>query len=71
MPRTYTTRSGDMLDLICYREYGGRQSGAVEAVTDANYGLADLPPRLPPGVTITLPDLPAERAVKNTQKLWD
>lgn len=72
MARTYVTKTDDMLDLICFRYYNKRQIGAVEAVLEANHaiGLAAYGPRLPRGITITLPDLPDERTVP-TVKLWD
>jgi phage tail protein X len=68
---TYKTRTGDMLDLICYRHYDGRQSGAVEAVLEANrhLRLAELGPILPPGLTLMLPEL--TEPIAQTQKLWD
>lgn len=72
MARTYTTSTGDMLDLICFRHYARRQAGAVEAVLEANrnIGLSDYGPRLPRGLVIVLPDLPAPRA-RRLQNLWD
>jgi phage tail protein X len=71
--RTYTTVDGDMLDLVCYRHYRGRQAGAVEAVIEANrhIRLSEMPPRLPRGLTIILPDLPAETTRAALVKLWD
>jgi phage tail protein X len=73
MARAYTTIDGDMLDLICYRAYRGRQSGAVEAVLEANTSrrLSDNGPVLPRGITILLPDLPAETRRTALVKLWD
>ena len=73
MARTYTTVDGDMLDLICYRHYRGRQSGAVEAVLEANrnLGLSAREERLPRGLTIILPDLPAATTRAALVKLWD
>ena len=69
MPRTYRTRDGDTLDWICWKHYG-RQSGAVEAVLDANPGLADQGPVLAAGVPIALPDL-APAAATAVVRLWD
>ncbi|GAK43589.1 tail X family protein [Tepidicaulis marinus] len=69
MSRLYRTSDGDMVDFICWKHYGV-QSGAVEAVLEANEGLAALGPRLPAGVTITLPDLRPKVEVK-TVRLWD
>lgn len=73
MPRTYITRQGDMIDLIAYRAYGGRQAGAVEAILEANrpIGLADYGPQLPRGLTLTLPDLPSTLTETPLVKLWD
>ena len=69
MATRYRTRDGDMLDDICWRHYG-RQSEAVEAVLDANPGLADLGPVYATGTVITLPDLPAAEAPAPV-RLWD
>ncbi|MBB4287833.1 tail protein X [Roseospira goensis] len=55
---TYTTFDGDMLDHLCWRHYG-QEWDMVEAVLDANPGLAALGPVLPAGVTITLPYRPS------------
>ena len=73
MPRIYTTRPGDMLDLICHREYGGRRAGALEAVLAANHAtnLSDQPPELPVGLVIILPDLPSAPRGQATVNLWD
>ena len=73
MARTHTTKTGEMLDLICFRYYGGRQAGAVEAVLEANHliRLSLQGPVLPPGLVITLPDLPTAAARPATVKLWD
>jgi len=53
---TYTTAAGDTLDVICWRYYG-EQSGAVEAVLEANPGLAALGLVYGAGEVITLPAL--------------
>ena len=66
---TYQTREGDMLDWICHKHYG-RTGGAVEAVLEANPGLAELGQVYEVGVPITLPDLPSAPAEK-TVRLWD
>jgi phage tail protein X len=66
---TYRTSSGDILDDLCWRHYG-RQAGAVEAVLDANPGLADLGPVYPAGVLIDLPDL-AVPAAPGPVRLWE
>ncbi|MCC3798273.1 tail protein X [Vibrio parahaemolyticus] len=65
----YQTKRGDMLDWICHQHYGQRPK-VVEAVLEANPGLAKHGPVLPAGLIITLPDLgPAEK--KNRISLWD
>ncbi|HHF3242407.1 TPA: tail protein X [Vibrio alginolyticus] len=65
----YQTRRGDMLDWVCHQHYGQRPK-AVEAVLDANPGLAKYGPVLPAGLIINLPDLgPAEN--KSRVSLWD
>jgi phage tail protein X len=69
MSRKVTTRQGDALDQIAL-EFYGRTNGATETLLDANPHLADLPPLLPAGVIIVLPDLPAT-PVKPRVRLWD
>lgn len=64
----YRTKTGDVLDLICHRHYGDRPH-SVEAVYDANPGLAAHGPVLPAGLVITLPD--AAPAPPATIRLWD
>lgn len=73
MARTYVTKDGDMLDLICFKHYAGRQSGVVEAVIAANYGtpLLSAGAVLPRGLAIKLPDLPTALSQQPTVKLWD
>ncbi|MDE0623837.1 MAG: tail protein X [Bryobacterales bacterium] len=52
----YVTTDGDMLDAVCRRYYGARD-GTVEAMLQANPGLAGRGPVLPAGMRIELPDL--------------
>lgn len=66
---TYRTKDGDMLDWICSKHYG-RTSGAVEAVLEANPGLADMGPIYEAGTLILLPELPAAE-LSAAVKLWD
>jgi phage tail protein X len=70
MSQFYRTRTGDMIDAICFHYYDGMQSEAVELVYEANRGLADQGPVLPSGLIIELPELPAADATP-TVKLWD
>ncbi|MCZ2898093.1 tail protein X, partial [Burkholderia thailandensis] len=60
MARTLRTSDGDVLDTLCYAAYG-TLSGIVEAVYEANPGLAREPQPFRSGVLITLPDLDAPR----------
>ncbi|MFS2096271.1 tail protein X [Pseudomonas sp. Pseusp11] len=58
MATTCRTSDGDLLDTLCYHAYG-HLSGTVEAVLDANQGLADEPQPYRAGIVTVLPDLPA------------
>ncbi|MGY3171591.1 phage tail protein X [Pseudomonas sp. TE12234] len=68
MATTCRTSDGDLLDTICHNYYG-HLSGTVEAVLNANQGLADEAQPYRAGVVIALPDLatPAQEQVT----LWD
>ena len=66
----YRTRDGDMVDAIC-RRYYGIESGTVEAVLEANPGLADYGAVLPAGILVELPELPQSLKTIDTVKLWD
>ena len=68
MAKTCTTSEGDLLDTLC-QQYYGHLSGTVEAVLDANQGLAAEAQPFRTGVLIVLPDLPAPAS--NTLQLWD
>lgn len=58
MATTCRTSDGDLLDTLCYHAYG-HLGGTVEAVLDANQGLADEAQPYRAGLVIVLPDLPA------------
>lgn len=64
----YITQQFDEVDHICWRYYGRTQQ-TVEAVLDANPGLADMAPILPQGVAILLPDLPAPETTE-LLRIW-
>lgn len=66
---TYRCKEGDVLDLICWKHYG-REKGAVEAVLEANPGLADQGPVYQAGLEIILPELP-EASTEKVVRLWD
>jgi len=65
---TCRTSDGDLLDTLCYHHYGHLR-GTVEAVLEANEGLAKEPQPFRVGLLILLPDLApvADEAVR----LWD
>lgn len=65
----YLTRDGDMLDAVCMEHYG-RTTGAVEAVLEANPGLADLGPVLDAGTVLILPEL-SDPEPEQGLSLWD
>ncbi|KPW90246.1 MULTISPECIES: tail protein X [Pseudomonas syringae group] len=61
------TSDGDILDTVFFNYYG-HLKGSVEAVLDANQGLADVVQPYRAGLVITLPDLPAPS--DETVMLW-
>lgn len=63
-------QQGDTLDTLCWRHYG-RTAGVVEAVLEANPGLADLGPILPHGQRVTLPEQAPQPQRQNLINLWD
>ncbi|NDV27706.1 tail protein X [Desulfovibrio sp. JC010] len=69
MSTTYMTIDGDMLDELCYRQYG--REGAVTAVLEANPGLAAKGTKFEAGVVIIFPDLDETAEQAATIKLWD
>ena len=68
--RTIRTIDGDMLDVICLNHYG-HANRYVEAVLNANPGLADQGPVLPAGIIIVLPDLTELNHQEVVVRLWD
>lgn len=66
----YCTKDGDVLDAICFNHYGGSR-GYVEAILEANSGLAGHDAILPAGVIIVLPELPELKQHTKTVHLWD
>ena len=63
------TQQGDSVDSLCWRHYG-RTADVVEAVLEANPGLAALGPILPQGLAVLMPDMP-QPAAKPLIQLWD
>lgn len=70
MATTYRCSQGDTIDYVCWKFYG-QQSGAVEAVYEANPGLADLGEVLPVDTVLSLPDLPKPTVEAQPIRLWD
>ncbi|QXH55541.1 tail protein X [Pseudomonas maumuensis] len=68
MAKTCTTSEGDLLDTLC-QHYYGHLTGTLEAVLDANQGLADEAQPFRAGVRILLPEL--AMATSDTLQLWD
>ena len=68
MATTIKTSDGDVLDRLCQQHYG-HLMGTVEAVLEANPGLAAGAQLFVSGIVIHMPDLsPARTDVIN---LWD
>ncbi|MGN8258194.1 tail protein X [Pseudomonas sp. SMSB3] len=68
MDKTCKTSEGDLLDTLCHHYYG-HLDGSVEAVLQANQGLADQAQPFRAGVSIRLPVM--ARAQANVVQLWD
>lgn len=68
--REIITVAGDLLDLICLREYG-RHKGTVETVLAANSGLSAVPQPFAAGVRIQLPDIVSPHRQQQTVALWN
>ncbi|ELK4897111.1 tail protein X [Pseudomonas aeruginosa] len=60
----------DTVEALCWRHYG-RTAGVTEAVLEANHGLADHGPTLPPGLEVTMPDIPTAAPERQMVNLWD
>ena len=67
--RSYRTIDGDMLDLVCHREYG-ISSKVTEEVMDYNYRIADNPIVMSSGVEVLLPPQ-APPSLRQIIRLWD
>ena len=63
------TLQAETVDALCWRHYG-HTLGAVEAVLQANPGLASCGLILPQGILVHMPLLPAP-SPKTTVSLWD
>ena len=67
MAKTIRTCEGDVLDTICYAVYGSL-AGTVEAVYEANPGLASYEQPFVAGITIVMPDVDVPRS--EPVQLW-
>ncbi|NRO99456.1 phage tail protein [Paraburkholderia sp. NMBU_R16] len=61
---------GDTVDSLCWRYYG-RTNGTVEAVLEANAGLANFGAILPVGTPVHLPALETVTDTKPLLQLFD
>ncbi|RKU01830.1 phage tail protein [Burkholderia sp. Nafp2/4-1b] len=61
---------GDTLDALCWRHYGST-AGTVEAVLEANPGLAELGPVLPMGTVVALPSRETIAPTRALLQLFD
>lgn len=64
------TQQNDTVDALCWRHYG-RTAGVVEAVLEANPGLAIHGTVLPAGLLVNLPELQAAAPDRQVVSLWD
>lgn len=70
MALEYRTSDGDTADYIAFRHYGTTDHGVVEKLLQANPGLADRGPLLPPNVMVILPEIDTTDKVQGV-RLWD
>lgn len=70
MPRLYTTKQGQTVDLVCQEHYG-RTAEVTELVLAANPGISAMGPFLPLGTTVTLPDVATQKSAPKLTSLWD
>ncbi|CAB5653322.1 Phage Tail Protein X [Pseudomonas putida] len=64
------TQQNDTVDALCWRHYG-RTAGVVEAVLDANPGLADRGAVLQAGVLVNLPEIHTSAPERQMVNLWE
>ena len=68
--KTITSRQGDTLSAIAYRNYG-ESHGQVERILEANPYLCAQPALLPAGIAIRLPEAQPKQKTIPTMNLWD
>ena len=66
--KTYRTKQGQMLDQIALEQYGPATAG-VEAILEANPGLAEHGPVLPSGLILRIPAI-EQPANEQEVQLW-
>lgn len=67
--RFYRSKDGDTADSIAWIVYGRQDGGVVEALIEANPGLADVTV-LEAGLRLVIPDAPAPQITREV-RLWD
>ena len=67
--RYYRSKAGDTADSIAWSVYGRQNDPLVEALVEANPGLADHGPILPAGLRLVVPDAP-EPVTTQGVRLW-
>ncbi len=65
----YRTVEGRTVDMIVWKHYGNTP-GSLEAVLEANPGLAAYGPVLPSGILIELPSITPPKPAEKV-RLWD
>lgn len=65
MQTNYQTRSGDMIDQLCFKHYGAVK-GYINRIYEANPMLAQYPVKLPAGITIVMPEV----EINDEVNLW-
>ncbi|OXJ41009.1 MULTISPECIES: tail protein X [Burkholderia] len=65
-----STLQGETLDALCWRHYAST-AGTVEAVLEANPGLAELGVVLPMGTVVDMPELDTIEQTKPLLQLFD
>lgn len=67
--KTYTTRQGQTVDMVCMAHYG-RTASVTESVLEANPGAAAIGPILPTGTVLTLPVIETKTTARELVDLW-
>lgn len=70
MPRPVEAFQGETLDALVWRATGSG-AGALEAVLEANPGVAARGRALPAGTVVIIPDAAEEPAAAPMLQLWD